>query len=207
MDQYWKNGGVLSKAYMTLLTVNDTYDNAKKAGASDELAGLTTIGYAAMEYGLLSTGLGEWVLPELRAGRMRNKAILNALTKDTREMYESALQKASTPEAKHKIYAKIMNFGKRLFTADYNVGRQGTLGKTILSTGAAALGEGTEEVSEDVLQDFVNTCYNLYNESVGSTSRMHNENWKDQYLMDFLGGFIGGGIGNAAISFHTAKET
>jgi len=53
-----------------MLTVNDTYQEAKNAGASDSLAALTTMGYAAAEYALLSTGLGEWILPELRASRM-----------------------------------------------------------------------------------------------------------------------------------------
>jgi hypothetical protein len=31
---------------------------------------LLTAGYAAAEYALLSTGIGSWVLPELRMNRM-----------------------------------------------------------------------------------------------------------------------------------------
>ena len=65
-----------------MLTVNDMYDNAKAAGASDTAAMLTTLGYAVAEYGLLSTGLGEWILPELRQNRMMMKASINTLKKD-----------------------------------------------------------------------------------------------------------------------------
>ena len=206
VKDYYNVGGVLSKAYMTMLTVNDTYQEAKNAGASDSLAALTTMGYAAAEYALLSTGLGEWILPELRASRMQNKAIVKALTKDTVQAFEQANAKAVTPELKRSLWAKTINFGKKLFNADYAVGRQGTLGKTIASTAASALGEGTEEVSEDVLQDFVKKTYNFYNEINGSSSRMHTENWKDQYLMDFLGGALGGGIANVSINFKTNRE-
>ena len=69
MKDYYNIGGVLSKAYMTMLTVNDIYGEALEAGASDTDAALLTAGYAAAEYALLSTGLGEWILPELRAAR------------------------------------------------------------------------------------------------------------------------------------------
>ena len=209
VKDYYNTGSILSKAYMTLLTVNDTYDQAKQAGASDTLAALTTLGYASAEYALLSTGLGEWVMPELRANRMQNKAILKALTKDTIKSFEVESSKATTTEAKHAFWNKAINFGKKIFNADYAVGRQNTLAQTAASTFAAATGEGFEEVSEDVLQDFVNTMYNLYQDSVGADpkDRMHNTDWKSQYMMDFLGGFLGGGIANTTLNFRTAKET
>lgn len=208
VKDYYNTGSILSKAYMTLLTVNDTYDQAKQAGASDTLAALTTLGYASAEYALLSTGLGEWVMPELRANRMQNKALLKALTKDTIKSFEIEGSNATTTEAKHAFWNKVINFGKKIFNADYAVGRQNTLAQTAASTFAAATGEGFEEVSEDVLQDFVNTMYNLYQDSVGADpkNRMHNTDWGSQYMMDFLGGFLGGGIANATLNFRTAKE-
>lgn len=209
VKDYYNTGSILSKAYMTLLTVNDTYDQAKQAGASDTLAALTTLGYAGAEYALLSTGLGEWVMPELRTNRMQNKAMIKALTKDTIKSFEIEGSKATTTEAKHAFWNKVINFGKKVFNADYAVGRQNTLAQTAASTFAAATGEGFEEVSEDVLQDFVNTMYNLYQDSVGADpkDRMHNQDWKSQYMMDFLGGFLGGGIANVTLNFRAAKET
>ena len=53
---------------MTAITVGDTYGEAKyEAGASDTEATLLTLGYAAAEAALLNTGVGEWILPELKA--------------------------------------------------------------------------------------------------------------------------------------------
>jgi hypothetical protein len=60
---------------MTAITVADTYGEAKSAGASDLGATALTLGYAATEYALLNTGIGEWILPELRAERYKAKAI------------------------------------------------------------------------------------------------------------------------------------
>nr|DAM35417.1 MAG TPA: hypothetical protein [Bacteriophage sp.] len=57
---------------MTAITVGDTFGEAKLQGASDMDATLLTLGYAVGEYAILSTGLGEWVLPELRAGKYKN---------------------------------------------------------------------------------------------------------------------------------------
>jgi len=74
---------------MTAITVGDTYGEAKRAGASDIDATLLTLGYAAGEYAILNTGLGEWILPELRADRYKYKAIARALTqlpKETKEL-------------------------------------------------------------------------------------------------------------------------
>lgn len=207
--QYYNTGAVLSKAYMTMLTVNDMYDNAKAAGASDTAAMLTTLGYAGAEYALLSTGLGEWILPELRQNRMMMKASINTLKKDLQSGAFKAMEaSAKTPSDKIKFASKLINYGKKLFTADYAVGRQGALAKTAVSTLAGGLGEGTEEVSEDILQDFVSRCYNFAQDLSGnSDKKIHNENWGQQYIMDFLGGFLGGGISNSAISFNVAKES
>lgn len=207
--QYYNTGAILSKAYMTMLTVNDMYDNAKAAGASDTAAMLTTLGYAGAEYALLSTGLGEWILPELRQNRMMMKASINTLKKDLQSGAFQAMEaSAKTPADKIKFASKVINYGKKLLTADWYVGRQGTLAKTAVSTLAGGLGEGFEEVSEDVLQDFVSRCYNFAQELSGNTNnKIHNENWGQQYIMDFLGGFLGGGISNSAISFNVAKES
>lgn len=206
--QYYNVGATLSKAYMTMLTVNDMYDNAKAAGASDTAAMLTTLGYAGAEYALLSTGLGEWILPELRQNRMLMKGSLNTLKKDLQSGAFQAMEaSAKTPADKVKFASKLINYGKKLFTADYAVGRQGTLAKTAVSTIAGGLGEGTEEISEDILQDFVSRCYNFAQELSGSNSRIHNTDWGSQYMMDFLGGFLGGGISNSALSFNIAKQT
>jgi hypothetical protein len=51
---------------MTGITVQNAYGEAIKQGANPMDAFLYTLGYAAAEWKLLNTGVGEWILPELR---------------------------------------------------------------------------------------------------------------------------------------------
>jgi hypothetical protein len=113
MKSFYKSGEELSKAYMTMLTVNDIYGEAKEAGAGDFDAALITAGYAAMEYALLSTDIGKLVLPELRAERLRNKAILNAYTKEVKESFEKLGAEAATSEQARRTYLqRAIDWGK-----------------------------------------------------------------------------------------------
>jgi hypothetical protein len=54
-----------------------------------------TLGYSAAEYALLSTGIGEWILPELRASKGQSKAIVKALGKDIKSTIEKFNTEAS----------------------------------------------------------------------------------------------------------------
>jgi hypothetical protein len=67
LENAQKLGSKLSMAYMTGITTAGAYGEAKEAGASDVEAGLFTLGYTAAEYALLSSDLGQWILPELKS--------------------------------------------------------------------------------------------------------------------------------------------
>jgi hypothetical protein len=89
LDDYYKLGEPIAKAYMTAITVQDTFGEAIQAGATDGEATLLTLGYAAAEAALLSTDLGKWIMPELRTNRLRNKMMakkLFELPQETREI-------------------------------------------------------------------------------------------------------------------------
>jgi hypothetical protein len=76
LETYHHIGSVISKGYMTALTVGDTYGEAKyEAGATDEEAMWLTLGYAAAEAALLNSPIGDWILPELRAAGRKRKEI------------------------------------------------------------------------------------------------------------------------------------
>jgi hypothetical protein len=70
VEQFVKNynhiGEIISKGYMTGITVADTYGDAKEAGASDFEATMLTMGHAFGEAAILNTELGNWILPELK---------------------------------------------------------------------------------------------------------------------------------------------
>lgn len=222
MKGYYKSGEQLSKAYMTMLTVNDIYSEAKEAGASDFDASLITAGYAAMEYWLLSTDIGKWVLPELRGERLQNKAIVRALTKDTLETFKKLGAEATTSEtAKRSYIQRLVDFGKNVAKGEFNSG----LGKRVafeadsglLKAGAGSLfagasAEAIEETSEEVLADFSRVLFNGLQELKGNKDIRLKKPWEDEHLFDryamsFLGGFIGGGISSAAFDFSQARKS
>ena len=217
MKSYQKTGEELSKAYMTLLTVNDIYGEAIEAGAEEFDAALITTGYAAMEYALLSTDIGKWILPEMRGERLQNKALVHALTKDVKESFRN-LGKAATEsdEAKRTYLQKLVEFGKNVAKGEFNTG----LGKRVAFTGgegllkagmgsvfAGAAAEAVEETSEELLGDFSRVLFNGLQQLKGNDVRLKPfENVVDRYGMSFLGGFIGGGISSATFDFSNTRR-
>lgn len=208
---YNKLGEVISKGYMTAITVGDTYGQAKLQGASDMDATLLTLGYAVGEYAILNTGLGEWVLPELRVGKYKNQAIARALTNLRKDA--DTIHKAAANETKKSYIQKIFNMGKNIATAEYSTGV-----KSLKATLAAGAGEGFEEVSEEVLADFSKGCFNvvkwLQGDNTSLTTFGYNPKtgeWDssdvfDRYGMSLIGGFAGGATTNAFTSYKTIKN-
>ena len=205
MKDYYNLGGYISKAYMTGITVEDMFQEAKNNGASDTVASALTLGYAAAEYALLSKGIGEWILPELRANKGQAKAINNALAntlKDSLSGLNAEAAKTTTKVAKNNFFQKVFNIGKSIANADYAVGK-----KSFLSVAATGLGEGTEEVTEEMLADTFRKIYDTANWLSGKQTHMLNMNgWTDRYLMNFLGGLAGGTVNAAASDFKQFKH-
>jgi hypothetical protein len=74
-------------------------------------------------------------------------------------------------------------------------------------TTAAALSEGFEETSEELLADFAKTVFNIATE-LGSGAKFE-DNWKDmatRYSMSFLGGTFGGGIATLLPGYRAARQ-
>ena len=209
ISSYYKLGEPIAKAYMTAITVQDTFGEAIEAGASNNEATLLTLGYAAAEAALLSTDLGKWIMPELRTERMRYKTIakkLLELPQETREMSKQISRLSG--ETKKEWAKRLFNIGKDIANAEYS-----TMTKTVGSVLASGLGEGIEEVSEEALADFSKSCFNLVQQLQGDDVRMHawNHNWDwseaaNRYGMSFAGGIMGGGINAAASDYKVNKD-
>lgn len=209
LNSYYKLGEPIARAYMTAITVQDTFGEAIEAGASDLEASLLTIGYAAMESALLRTDLGKWIMPELKADKQRSKIIakkLLELSPETREMSKQISR--LNGEAKKDWAKRLFNVGKNICKAEY-----ATASKTFGSVLATGLGEGIEEVSEEALADFSKSCFNLVQQLQGDDVRLnawnHNWDWSnaaDRYGMSFFGGIIGGGINAAASDYKVHRD-
>ena len=218
MKGYQKLGEVMSKGYMTAITVGDTYGEAKQAGASDLDATLLTLGYAAGEYALLNTGLGEWILPELRAGRYKSQAIAKALAninQDTQALYRQfgTTLKNVPKEGKKQYVKKIFNLGRDIARAEYATGS-----RALTASLAAGAGEGVEEVSEELLADFSKGCYDVVKWLQGEDTRLDSFGYNfdtgefnvsdlaNRYSMSLVGGFIGGGLTNAGTNYQSINN-
>ena len=195
--KFYDLGGDISKLYMTGITVQNAYGEAIKQGANPMDAFLYTLGYAAAEWKLLNTGVGEWILPELRMQRLEHQQIIKTVFSDLLNASKGVSTAVATASKNEKsaIIRKIMNLGKQVAHTDYSVS------KGILSNAAAnALGEGVEEVSEELLADLAKQAYNTVKWMTGSTSRL--DAWQDmgnRYLLSFVGGAIGGGLAGVGL--------
>lgn len=195
-------GSPLSKAYMTGITVQDTYGDAKAAGASDLEAALLTLGYAGGEAWILNTGLGEWILPELHIDKFRNKAIAEAIVKPVAEAKKVLEQTGD----KQGFVKRMLNIGKNVATNVY--AEKAMAKKTAQVIGAHALGEAFEETSEEALADASRAIFNITRWLRGENSLnfWDGDNALNRYTMSALGGLFGGGITSAATNFSQVKN-
>lgn len=195
-------GSPLSKAYMTGITVQDTYGDAKAAGASDLEAALLTLGYAGGEAWILNTGLGEWILPELHIDKFKNKAIAEALVKPVKDAKKVLEQTGD----KQGFVKKLLNIGRNVATNVY--AEKAMAKKSAEVIGAHALGEAFEETSEELLADASKAIFNVTRWLRGKDTLnfWDGDNALDRYTMSALGGLFGGGITSAATNFSQVKS-
>lgn len=193
-------GSPLSKAYMTGITVQDTYGDAKAAGASDLEAALLTLGYAGGEAWILNTGLGEWILPELHIDKFKNKAIAEALVKPVNDAKKVLEQTGD----KQGFVKKLLNIGRNVATNVYAEKAK----KSAEVIGAHALGEAFEETSEELLADASKAIFNVTRWLRGKDALnfWDGDNALDRYAMSALGGLLGGGITSAATNFSQVRS-
>ena len=205
IDKSTKMGSPLAKAYMTGITVQDTYDEAKAAGASDLEAALLTVGYAAAEAKLLNSELGEWVMPELHGNKFRSKAVAQAMVQDIKKAMNVASKESAT--SRTGLAKSIIDKGKKWFNHEYSE-QLYKGGKSLNVVAAHALGESFEEVSEEALADFSKSVFNATRWLRGEDALDMGQwdNMADRYAMSALGGFIGGGLNSAATDFTTARN-
>ena len=143
-------------------------------------------------------------MPELRMERQRAKTIAKKLLEVSPEVRDMSKQLSRLDGETKKSWAKrLFNVGKDIFNAEYSTAK-----KTVGSVLAQGVGEGIEEVSEEVLADFSKSCFNLVQKLQGDEVRLnafnHNWSWSEaanRYGMSFAGGIIGGGINAAASDY------
>lgn len=200
-----KLGANLSQVWMTGLVTQDAYSEAKAAGATDAEAFTFAVSWAVAEMGILKSGLGEHILPELKLQQAQMRQLQKQAAKQFMEngTLGAVTENVSKQEAKkafNNIYQKVQNFVKTRNDVWAN-----SYAKNIMSQG---LGEGIEEVSEDLTADLIKSGFEL-KRYLADEEKLDWDPWEDwgtRYLQSFVGGALGGSANGAFTDFKPFKE-
>lgn len=180
----------LSLGYMALISNTDVYESVlEKGGTPAEAAAIafgSTLGMYSVDKYL---GLGEMFFEKDPARLALRKA-----ARENADLYMVGRREAADLSTKKGIIGTIqkgIDLGKRTvdkFGEKYKDGTIGIIGK--------ALGEGTEEVSEELVTDLTKSLGELAGR-LGYFSQTDYGAWEDmgdRYLMSFFGGAAGGAV-------------
>lgn len=203
-----------SLAYMAIVSNSDVYGDAIEHGASKQDAAAIALGstlgmYAVDKY----AHLGELFFDDATEDSV--KAARNAIKKELlgftdekgvkhnglKQVFEQISSSNDTPanKAVQKIHAALNKTKSFLgnYADDLKYHTTNFLGK--------AIGEGTEEVGEELITDAAKSIYQLAGFLGADTSTKDVGAWDnalERYSMSFLGGAIGGGIFYAKEAFN-----
>lgn len=201
-------GANASLAYMALVSNTDVYHSALENGATPREAAALGFGATLAMYTVDRLGIGELFFDELskQSAREINAAIMgNAKEWETQLLKRTANELQDANKFKRLIIGSRNKISQLLgdYADDIKHHTTGFVGK--------AIGEGLEEVSEDVTTDLANSTYALLHE-LGITSSNNIMGFgydKDlnegrggydikgllaKYGMSFVGGTLGGGL-------------
>ena len=180
----------LSLGYMALISNTDVYESVlEKGGTPAEAAAIafgSTLGMYSVDKYL---GLGEMFFEKDPARLALRKA-----AKENADLYMAGRREAADLSTKKGIIGVIqkgIDLGKRTVDKFGEKYKDGTIG--IISK---ALGEGTEEVSEELVTDLSKSLGELAGR-LGYFSQTDYGAWENmgsRYLMSFFGGAAGGAI-------------
>lgn len=209
-DNINRIGANTALAYMAIVSNTDVYDSMLDHGATKGEAALFALGSTLGMYGVdRYLGLGEMFFDELadNSGKF--------VRRNVGEMLSSWKGAAGFGEEVKDLnrLQKIIKSGKDFGAKYANKFADDVMTHT---TGFAskAIGEGLEEVSEELVTDFTKSLYEqLGNLGITTTNDVGAwENMGARYLMSFLGGSLGGGIFygvgmyNGQYPIHVADE-
>jgi hypothetical protein len=146
----------MSLAYMALISNTDVYQDLRERGASRQDAAVVALGSTAGMYAVDKYAhLGELFFDDLTADSTRS---LRATTKKTVQEWHNFLtegiHEADNPSKLGKLLDKGKKLGKKIvnqYVEDLKYHSTGFFGK--------AIGEGIEEVAEEVVTDLSKSLY------------------------------------------------
>ena len=189
-----KFGQDMSLVYMAIVSNTDVYESALEHGASKKEAAMLALGSTV---GMFSVdkylGLGEMFFDDPEA--VARREFKNILRKESEDLVSNIKNLATTPGDTKKSYLDIFKSGIK--SAQNAVNKyQGKIKDRSLTLLGKSLGEGLEEVSEELVTDITKSLYEIAAD-FGYTSTKDIGAWdnaKERYLMSLFGGAIGGAM-------------
>lgn len=193
--QAGKLGRDLSLAYMAIISNSDVYNDMLQYGATKSEAAAVALGSTLGMFAVDKTGLGELMFDEATEESIKQarRALKNEFKQAQDNIFKGIKETEGTPANKYMKYIQsAARIGKKFienFSDDMKYHTTNLLQKMV--------GEGVEEVSEELVADTAKSIYELAGKLGMDTSVKDVGAWDnmiERYSMNFLGGALGGGI-------------
>lgn len=196
-----------SLAYMAIISNSDLYNEMRNMGLTNSEAAAISLGSTLGMFGLNKyTGLGEIFFDDATddSVKLARKAIKEEM-KSASEMFKK-IKNSDLPQP-NKMLKFIQTASEKTkkvfdqFSEDLKYHTLNFAGK--------AVGEGLEEVSEELISDVAKEIYQLAGQFGFDTTLKDIGAWDnalERYTMSFLGGAIGGGIFYGKEAFVDGKS-
>lgn len=188
-------GRNMSMAYMAIVSNSDLYNEMRNMGLTNTEAASVALGSTLGMFALNKyTGLGEIFFDDATddAVKLARQAIKTEM-KDAVQMFKQIKQSNLSEPNKYLKYIKIASDKAKGVLENFNE----DLKYHTLNFAGKAVGEGLEEVSEELISDVAKEIYQLAGQFGVDTTLKDIGAWDnalERYTMSFFGGAIGGGI-------------
>lgn len=214
---FWNNTGSrsISSAYMAITSATQSLEDAKEAGLDDQDASMYYMGNAVGLYSIFRhTDVGNLALKGLGLDDI-NRSINKVVKERSAEALKPFTTLANATAAAKGVVKEEQKKGLRLLNI-FNSAKTNSsnIAKKIIDLDLvtnpyafAALSEGIEEVSEEMLADGLKIVHNGLNKAGLTSSKKGTEfnfsadDMIARYGMSFFGGAIGGAIFHANTAF------
>lgn len=184
-----------SLAYMAIVSNSDLYNEMRNMGLTNTEAAAISLGSTLGMFGLNKyTGLGEIFFDDATddSVKLARKAI-KAEMKSAADMFKK-IKDSDLPQS-NKMLKFIQTASEKTRKVFDQFGED--LKYHTLNFVGKAVGEGLEEVSEELISDVSKSIYELAGQLGANTTLKDVGAWDnslERYAMSFIGGAIGGGI-------------
>lgn len=189
----------LSLGYMALTSTGDVYGEAIESGYDRRTAGFASLLTAAGQYGIMMNNrMGDWFLDKTTGYNVNvNRALMSKSVKPWLKEIDDVFKSPGSTAVKRSKLAELTRNIKKGINTTFS--EPSVLGEAMFKNMVI---EGVEEVTEQVVQDATKAMVDVMN-YLGLTKgkgdfrtveRYATGEAFQEYLANFVGGFLGGGL-------------